>query len=201
FFPRAEGASYDRTTNTWTSGTLATAAERLDAIAAMGFDVAYLPPIHPIGTVNRKGKNNALDAVPGDPGSPWAIGSAAGGHDAIHPDLGDFDDFDAFVARARELGLEVALDLALQAAPDHPWVTEHPEWFTTGLDGKIRYAENPPKKYQDIYPLDFDNDFEGLFREVARILDVWIAHGVTIFRVDNPHTKPIAFWERLLARM
>ena len=141
-----------------TSGTFRTAAKRLDAVAAMGFDVIYLPPIHPIGEVNRKGPNNTLTPGPDDTGSPWAIGSKDGGHDAIHPDLGTFEDFDAFVARAGELGLEVALDLALQAAPDHPWVTEHPEWFTTRADGTIAYAENPPKKYQDIYPINFDND-------------------------------------------
>ena len=136
----------------------------------MGFDVIYLPPIHPIGRVNRKGRNNTLDPGPDDTGSPWAIGSEEGGHDAIHPDLGTFEDFDAFVARARELGLEVALDLALQAAPDHPWVKEHPEWFTTRADGTIAYAENPPKKYQDIYPLNFDNDPKGLYDECLRIL-------------------------------
>ncbi len=198
FFPRSEGASYDATTGTTVSGTFTTAAERLDAVAAMGFDVVYLPPIHPIGEVNRKGPNNTLDPGPGDPGSPWAIGSAAGGHDAIHPDLGTLDDFDAFVARARGLGLEVALDLALQCAPDHPWSTSHPEWFTTQADGTIAYAENPPKKYQDIYPLNFDNDPQGICREVLRVVRHWMAHGVRIFRVDNPHTKPVAFWEWLL---
>ena len=162
FFPRSEGATVDPETGVVTSGTCGTAAERLDAVAAMGFDVIYLPPIHPIGEVNRKGPNNTLTPGPDDPGSPWAIGSRHGGHDAIHPDLGTFDDFDAFVARAGELGLEVALDLALQAAPDHPWVTSHPEWFTTRADGTIAYAENPPKKYQDIYPINFDNDPEGI---------------------------------------
>ena len=167
----------------------------------MGFDVIYLPPIHPIGEVNRKGPNNTLDPGPDDPGSPWAIGSKDGGHDAIHPDLGTFDDFDAFVARADELGLEVALDLALQAAPDHPWVTSHPEWFTTRADGTIAYAENPPKKYQDIYPINFDNDPSGICREVLRIVRLWMSHGVRIFRVDNPHTKPVAFWEWLLAEV
>ncbi len=135
------------------SGSFRTAARRLEAIAEMGFDVVYLPPIHPIGTTFRKGRNNALQAGPGDPGSPWAIGSSDGGHDAIHPDLGTFADFAAFVARARELGLEVAIDLALNASPDHPWAKEHPEWFTIRADGTIAYAENPPKKYQDIYPL------------------------------------------------
>ncbi|MCB0894621.1 MAG: DUF3416 domain-containing protein, partial [Nocardioidaceae bacterium] len=152
FFPRSEGATVDPKTGKVTSGTFQTAAKRLDAVAAMGFDIVYLPPIHPIGEVNRKGRNNTLDPGPDDTGSPWAIGSRHGGHDAIHPDLGTFEDFDAFVGRARDLGLEVALDLALQAAPDHPWVTSHPEWFTTRADGTIAYAENPPKKYQDIYP-------------------------------------------------
>ncbi|GGC12249.1 alpha-1,4-glucan--maltose-1-phosphate maltosyltransferase [Cellulomonas carbonis] len=198
FFPRSEGATYDEATGTWTSGTLRTAAERLPAIAAMGFDVVYLTPIHPIGTTHRKGRNNSLTTEPGDPGSPYAIGSEDGGHDAIHPELGTFDDFDFFVARARELGMEVALDVALQCSPDHPWVKEHPEWFTTRIDGTIAYAENPPKKYQDIYPLNFDNDPEGIYAEMRRMLQVWIDHGVTAFRVDNPHTKPLTFWERIL---
>jgi starch synthase (maltosyl-transferring) len=200
FFPRSEGA-YIGEDGRWVSGTLKTAAERLPAIAANGFDVVYLPPIHPIGKINRKGPNNTLDPAPGDPGSPWAIGSDEGGHDAIHPDLGTLEDFDAFVARARELGLEVALDLALQAAPDHPWVKEHPEWFTTLSDGTIAYAENPPKKYQDIYPLNFDNDPEGIYAEVLRIVRHWMDHGVRVFRVDNPHTKPVQFWEWLLAEV
>ena len=198
FFPRSEGASFDDRTQTWTSGTLRTAADRLPAVAAMNFDVVYLPPIHPIGTVHRKGRNNTLDPRPGDPGSPWAIGSKDGGHDAIHPDLGTFEDLDVFVARAEALGLEVALDLALQCAPDHPWATAHPEWFTTRADGSIAFAENPPKKYQDIYPLNFDNDPEGLYAEVLRIVRLWMSHGVRIFRVDNPHTKPVAFWEWLI---
>jgi starch synthase (maltosyl-transferring) len=201
FFPRSEGAVQDPATGAITSGTFATAAKRLDAVAAMGFDVIYLPPIHPIGEVNRKGPNNTLTPGPTDPGSPWAIGSKDGGHDAIHPELGTFDDFDAFVARAGELGLEVALDLALQAAPDHPWVTSHPEWFTTRADGTIAYAENPPKKYQDIYPVNFDNDPTGICREVLRIVRLWMSHGVRIFRVDNPHTKPLQFWEWLLAEV
>ncbi|KGM13588.1 alpha-1,4-glucan:maltose-1-phosphate maltosyltransferase [Cellulomonas bogoriensis 69B4 = DSM 16987] len=198
-FPRSEGATYDPQEHRWTSGTLRTAAERLPAIADMGFDVVYLTPIHPIGTTHRKGRNNSLTCEPGDPGSPYAIGSPDGGHDAIHPELGTFEDFDAFVADARAAGLEVALDLALQCSPDHPWVTEHPEWFTTRIDGTIAYAENPPKKYQDIYPLNFDNDPEGIYAEVRRVLQVWIDHGVTAFRVDNPHTKPLSFWERILA--
>jgi starch synthase (maltosyl-transferring) len=201
-FPRSEGAKVDPARRQPpVSGTLRTAAERLDAVAEMGFDVVYLPPVHPIGRVKRKGANNALNAGPGDPGSPWAIGSAEGGHDAIHPDLGTLADFDAFVTRAGEVGLEVAMDLALQAAPDHPWVTEHPEWFTTRADGSIAYAENPPKKYQDIYPVNFDNDPEGIYVEVLRIVRQWIDHGVRIFRVDNPHTKPLRFWERLLAEV
>ncbi len=202
FFPRSEGAQVDPAgRRPPVSGTLRTAARRLDAIAAMGFDVVYLPPVHPIGTTFRKGRNNTLTPADGDPGSPWAIGSAEGGHDAIHPDLGTFADFDAFVAGTRELGMEVALDLALQTSPDHPWVKEHPEWFTTRADGSIAYAENPPKKYQDIYPLNFDNDPEGIYAEVLRIVRLWMDHGVRIFRVDNPHTKPLRFWERLLAEI
>jgi starch synthase (maltosyl-transferring) len=202
FFPRSEGAQVDPAGHRLpVSGTLRTAARRLDAIAAMDFDVVYLPPVHPIGTTFRKGRNNTVTAQEGDPGSPWAIGSPEGGHDSIHPDLGTFDDFDAFVARTRELGMEVALDLALNASPDHPWVKEHPEWFTTRADGSIAYAENPPKKYQDIYPLNFDNDPEGIYAEVLRIVRLWIDHGVRIFRVDNPHTKPLRFWERLLTEI
>ena len=198
FFPRSEGATRDEKTGAITSGTFRTAAQRLDAVAAMGFDVIYLPPVHPIGEVNRKGPNNTLTPGPDDPGSPWAIGSKDGGHDALHPELGTFADFDAFVARAGELGLEVALDLALQCAPDHPWVTSHPDWFTTRADGTIAYAENPPKKYQDIYPLNFDNDPKGICQEILRVVRLWMSHGVRIFRVDNPHTKPVAFWEWLL---
>ncbi|MER2134804.1 MAG: alpha-1,4-glucan--maltose-1-phosphate maltosyltransferase [Arthrobacter sp.] len=198
FFPRSEGAFFDPATASWTSGTFRTAARSLDRVAGMNFDVIYLPPIHPIGTNFRKGPNNTLVAGPQDPGSPWAIGAAEGGHDAIHPDLGTFEDFDFFVEAAAGLGLEVAIDLALQASPDHPWVTEHPEWFTTRVDGSIAYAENPPKKYQDIYPLNFDNDYEGLSQEILRIVLMWISHGVKIFRVDNPHTKPLRFWEWLI---
>jgi len=197
-FPRSHGAHRDRQTGTWVSGTLRSAAEELPRIAAMGFDVVYLTPIHPIGTTFRKGRNNALAAAPGDPGSPYAIGSPDGGHDAIEPSLGTFDDFDWFVAQARAQGLEVALDLALQCSPDHPWVHEHPEWFSKRADGSIAYAENPPKKYQDIYPLNFDNDPEGITAEIRRIVELWISHGVTAFRVDNPHTKPLPFWDRLL---
>ena len=198
FFPRSEGADLAGEDGP-RSGTFKTAAGRLDAIAQMGFDVVYLPPVHPIGTTARKGPNNTLTAGPGDPGSPWAIGSPDGGHDSLHPDLGTMADFDAFVARAGELGLEVALDLALQASPDHPWVIKHPEWFTTRADGSIAYAENPPKRYQDIYPVNFDNDPEGIYAEVLRTVRLWMDHGVRIFRVDNPHTKPLRFWEKLLA--
>jgi starch synthase (maltosyl-transferring) len=202
FFPRSEGARVDPTHRRKArSGTLRTAAGRLDAIADMGFDVVYLPPVHPIGTTARKGRNNALVASSGDPGSPWAIGSPDGGHDGLHPDLGTMADFDAFVGRAGELGLEVALDLALQASPDHPWVGKHPEWFTTRADGTIAYAENPPKKYQDIYPLNFDNDPAGIYAAVLELVRHWMAHGVRIFRVDNPHTKPLQFWQRLLAEI
>jgi starch synthase (maltosyl-transferring) len=202
FFPRSEGAQVDPSgQRPPVSGTLRTAARRLDAVADMGFDVVYLPPVHPIGVSFRKGRNNTLIPVEGDPGSPWAIGSADGGHDAIHPDLGTFEDFDAFVARTRELGMEVALDLALNASPDHPWVKKHPEWFITRADGSVAYAENPPKKYQDIYPLNFDNDPEGIYAEVLRVVRLWIDHGVRIFRVDNPHTKPLRFWERLLTEI
>jgi starch synthase (maltosyl-transferring) len=205
FFPRSEGAKQAKN-GTWTSGTFRTAAKRLPGVAAMGFDVLYLPPIHPIGVAFRKGPNNTPEAAPNDPGSPWAIGGPMGdgtngGHDAIHPDLGTLDDFRFFVAQCEKNGLEVALDLALQCSPDHPWVTEHPEWFTHRPDGTIAYAENPPKKYQDIYPLDFDADPEGLSAEVLRIVEHWIAQGVTIFRVDNPHTKPLWFWEWLLGRV
>jgi len=202
FFPRSEGVQIDPMGRREpVGGTLRSAACRLDGIADMGFDVVYLPPIHPIGTTARKGRNNALHAGPGDPGSPWAIGSPDGGHDTIHPELGTFADFDAFVARTRELGMEVALDLALQTSPDHPWVTEHPDWFSHRADGTIAYAENPPKKYQDIYPLNFDQDPGGLYAEVLRVVRLWMSHGVRIFRVDNPHTKPLAFWERLLAEV
>jgi len=202
FFPRSEGARIDQEgRGKPESGTLRTAAGRLDAIAEMGFDVVYLPPIHPIGCTARKGPGNTLNAGPGDPGSPWAIGSAAGGHDAIHPDLGTLADFDAFVSRAGQLGMEVAMDFALQASPDHPWVREHPEWFTTRGDGTIAHAENPPKKYQDIFPLNFDNDPEGSYAEMLRILRHWMDRGIRIFRVDNPHTKPLRFWERLLAEV
>jgi starch synthase (maltosyl-transferring) len=182
-------------------GTFRTAAERLPAIAAMGFDVVYLPPIHPIGTTFRKGPNNTLSAGPDDVGVPWAIGSPEGGHDAVNPALGTLEDFDAFVARAGELGMEVALDFALQCSPDHPWVEKHPEWFRHRADGSIAYAENPPKKYQDIYPIAFDADMDGLVAETVRVLRHWMDHGVRIFRVDNPHTKPVVFWERVIGEI
>ena len=199
-FPRSLGSSRDAD-GTMRTGTLRTAAQNLDRIAAMGFDVLYLTPVSPIGTTNRKGRNNTLVAQPGDPGSPYGIGSADGGHDAINPELGGVEDFVALVARARELGMEVALDLALQCSPDHPWVTEHPEWFTILADGSIAYAENPPKKYQDIYPLNFDNDPEGIYAAILDVVNTWIGRGVTIFRVDNPHTKPLPFWQRLLRQI
>jgi starch synthase (maltosyl-transferring) len=198
-FPRSEG---DANANGRAKhGTFASAARRLPAIAQMGFDIVYLPPIHPIGKVNRKGRNNSLRAAPGDVGSPWAIGSSEGGHDAIHPELGTLADFQTFVARARDAGLEVAIDLALQCAPDHPWVSSHPEWFTTLPDGTIAYAENPPKKYQDIYPLNFDNDPDGIRDEIRRVVLHWVAQGVKVFRVDNPHTKPVNFWHWLIAEV
>ncbi|MBO0608437.1 alpha-1,4-glucan--maltose-1-phosphate maltosyltransferase [Myceligenerans salitolerans] len=199
-FPRSEGA-YRKPDGTWVSGTFATAAKRLPAIASMGFDVVYLTPVSPIGTTFRKGRNNTLAAEPGDPGSPYAIGSPDGGHDAIHPELGTEQDFVAFVRAARDTGLEVALDIALQCSPDHPWVAEHAEWFVVRADGSIAYAENPPKKYQDIYPLSFDTDPEGLRAAVLDVIRTWIDRGVTLFRVDNPHTKPLDFWEWLLAEV
>ncbi|MEV5493371.1 alpha-1,4-glucan--maltose-1-phosphate maltosyltransferase [Streptomyces bobili] len=195
FFPRSEG------TPERPHGTFRTAARRLPAIAAMGFDVVYLPPIHPIGTTFRKGRNNTLDPGPEDVGVPWAIGSPEGGHDAVHPDLGTIDDFAWFVQRAREQGLEIALDFALQCSPDHPWVREHPEWFHHRPDGTIAYAENPPKKYQDIYPIAFDADMDGLVAETLRVLRHWMSYGVRIFRVDNPHTKAVVFWERVIGEI
>jgi starch synthase (maltosyl-transferring) len=201
FFPRSEGASFDAKTKQWTSGTFVTAAKRLPEVAAMGFQILYLPPIHPIGVAFRKGPNNALTARDQDPGSPWAIGSPAGGHDTVHPDLGTEKEFVAFVKKAKDLGLEIALDLALQASPDHPWVKSNPEWFTTRADGSIAYAENPPKKYQDIYPINFDNDPEGIYLEVLRVVKHWISLGIRVFRVDNPHTKPVNFWEWLIGEV
>jgi len=186
FFPRS-------------SGTFKDAEAQLERAAAMGFDVVYLPPIHPIGRTNRKGKNNALVAEPGDPGSPWAIGSEEGGHTAVHPELGTLGDFDRFVERARSLGLEVALDFAIQCSPDHPWVSQHPEWFFHRPDGTIKYAENPPKKYQDVYPIDFlCAEPAPLWQEMRGIVAFWAARGVRAFRVDNPHTKPVKFWAWLI---
>lgn len=197
FFPRSTGG-FDHHGNP-THGTFSTAQKQLPRISNMGFDVVYLPPIHPIGYTNRKGPNNSLEAGPNDVGSPWAIGSTEGGHDAIHPDLGTYDDFVLFVEAARDNGLEVALDFALQCSPDHPWAQEHPEWFTTLPDGTIAYAENPPKKYQDIYPINFDKDPEGIYQASLDVLLHWIKAGVTIFRVDNPHTKPANFWEWIIS--
>ena len=182
------------------SGTFREAEARLPELAAMGFDVVYLPPIHPIGRAFRKGRNNALAAEPGDPGSPWAIGGPEGGHTAIEPGLGTLADFDRFVTTARNLRLDVALDIAFQASPDHPWVRDHGEWFRHRPDGSIKYAENPPKKYQDIYPLDFESDaWHALWSELKQVFLFWASHGVTIFRVDNPHTKPFRFWEWCIA--
>jgi len=198
FFPRSEGA-VKNPDGSITSGTFKTAAHRIPAVAEMGFDVLYIPPIHPIGHSHRKGKNNSLSASPTDPGVPWGIGNADGGHDAINPELGTMKDFEDFLKVARKNKIDVALDLALQCSPDHPWVTSHPEWFTKRDDGTIAYAENPPKKYQDIYPINFDNDYPGLFAEILRIVTFWIDKGVSIFRVDNPHTKPVHFWQELIA--
>ena len=197
FFPRSEGA-VKNADGTITSGTFVSATKRLPAVAAMGFDVLYLPPIHPIGVAHRKGPNNSLTAGPNDPGVPWAIGNSDGGHDAINPALGTMKDFENFVAAAKKAGLEIALDLALQTSPDHPWVKSNPQWFNKRADGTIAYAENPPKKYQDIYPINFDDDYEGIRDEVLRIIRLWVSKGVKIFRVDNPHTKPVHFWQDLL---
>ena len=189
-FPRSTG---EQTAH----GTLATTIERaLPYVARLGFDVLYLPPIHPIGTTHRKGRNNNPDGEPDAPGSPWAIGADGGGHTAVHPDLGTLDDLDRLVAAARELHLDVALDVAFQVSPDHPWAKDHPEWFRHRPDGSIQYAENPPKKYEDIYPLDFETeDWRGLWTALRQVFEFWIGHGITVFRVDNPHTKSLAFWE------
>ena len=197
FFPRSEGA-VKNADGTITSGTFVSATKRLPAVASMGFDVLYLPPIHPIGVAHRKGPNNSLTAGPNDPGVPWAIGNADGGHDAINPELGTMKDFENFVSAAKKAGIEIALDLALQTSPDHPWVKSNPQWFNKRADGTIAYAENPPKKYQDIYPINFDDDYEGIRDEVLRIIRLWVSKGVKIFRVDNPHTKPVHFWQDLL---
>jgi starch synthase (maltosyl-transferring) len=193
-FPRSAASDASR------HGTFADVREKLDYVAQMGFDVLYLPPIHPIGRTGRKGREGTVTAGTDDPGSPWAIGGAEGGHTAIHPDLGTLGDFRDLVANAAARGIDVAIDLAFQASPDHPWVQEHPEWFRHRPDGTIRYAENPPKRYEDIYPLDFDtSDWQALWTELLEVVRYWIAQGVKVFRVDNPHTKPFAFWEWLLA--
>jgi len=183
-------------------GTFDDVRRRLPYIAGMGFDVLYLPPIHPIGRERRKGVNNAVAAAPGDVGSPWAIGAAEGGHKAVHPQLGTHADFRRLLADARTCGIEIALDIAFQCAPDHPYVTDHPQWFRWRPDGTVQYAENPPKKYQDIYPFNFESaDWQALWRELREVIAFWIDQGVLLFRVDNPHTKPFRFWERVIAEI
>jgi starch synthase (maltosyl-transferring) len=195
-FPRSASPDASR------PGTLRDVAALVPDLAEAGFDVLYLPPIHPIGETNRKGPNNATRAGADDPGSPWAIGSAAGGHTAIHPELGTFDDLEHLLAELKRHDMELALDLAFQCSPDHPWVVEHPEWFRHRADGSIRFAENPPKRYEDIFPLDFETkDRDGLWRALLDVVLFWVEKGVPIFRVDNPHTKPFAFWEWLLAEV
>jgi starch synthase (maltosyl-transferring) len=192
------GSWYELFPRSW--GGFKGVAEALPRLADLGFDVVYLPPIHPIGTTNRKGKNNALRAKKGDPGSPWAIGSDTGGHDALNPELGTQADFDALLARAREVGIELALDFAIQCSPDHPWLKEHPEWFHRRPDGTLKFAENPPKRYQDIYNVNFDSeDWRGLWDALRDVVRHWVDRGIRVFRVDNPHTKPAAFWEWLIA--
>ena len=199
FFPRSEGATIDPNTGKIIQGTLKTSMAGLERAAAEGFDIVYLPPVFPIGVTNRKGRNNTLVAGPDDPGSPFGIGSELGGHDTVDPLLGTMDDFKALCQRAHELGLEIALDFALQCSPDHPWVKAHPNWFRHKPDGSIAFAENPPKKYQDIYPIDFNADMPGIEKEVERIMNLWIEAGVTIFRIDNPHTNPVRFWQDVIA--
>lgn len=199
FFPRSEGATIDPNTGKIIQGTLKTSMAGLERAAAEGFDIVYLPPVFPIGVTNRKGRNNTLVAGPDDPGSPFGIGSELGGHDTVDPLLGTMDDFKALCQRAHELGLEIALDFALQCSPDHPWVKAHPNWFRHKPNGSIAFAENPPKKYQDIYPIDFNADMPGIEKEVERIMNLWIEAGVTIFRIDNPHTKPVRFWQDVIA--
>ena len=192
-FPRSQGKVPGK------HGTFADTAARLPEIAALGFDVIYLPPIHPIGVAHRKGRNNSVTCEPHDVGSPWAIGGKEGGHDGIHPELGTIQDFDKLVKEAADLGIEIALDFALQCSPDHPWVKQHPNWFFVRPDGTLRYAENPPKKYEDIYPINFwSDDRENLWKACRDVVLYWIEHGVKIFRVDNPHTKPLAFWEWMI---
>ena len=191
------GSWYELFPRSW--GGLTGVAEQIPELAELGFDVLYLPPVHPIGVTNRKGANNALVAAPGDPGSPWAIGDATGGHMALHPELGTIADFEALVATANQQGIEIALDFAIQCSADHPWLTEHPEWFNRRPDGTLKYAENPPKKYQDIYNVNFDSeDWRELWDALLEVVRYWCERGVTIFRVDNPHTKPLAFWEWLI---
>jgi starch synthase (maltosyl-transferring) len=196
----AFGAWYELFPRSW--GGFEGVAETLPRLAELGFDVVYLPPIHPIGVTNRKGRNNALRAAKGEPGSPWAIGGAEGGHTAVHPDLGTLAEFERLVALGREVGVEVALDFAIQCSPDHPWLREHPEWFHRRPDGSLKYAENPPKRYQDIYNVNFGaDDWRGLWEALREVVRFWVERGVRIFRVDNPHTKPLAFWEWLIAEI
>ncbi len=191
------GSWYELFPRSW--GGFRGVADVLPQLAQLGFDVVYLPPVHPIGHTNRKGPNNTLTPGPGDPGSPWAIGAEEGGHDAIHPDLGTWDDFDAMVAAAKAAGVELALDFAVQCSPDHPWLRQHPEWFYRRPDGTLKYAENPPKKYQDIYNVNFDSeDWRALWQALLDVVLGWVERGITVFRVDNPHTKPTAFWEWLI---
>ena len=201
FFPRSSVQTGNEDRPTEPDGrTLTESIDRLDHVAAMGFDIVYLPPIHPIGFTKRKGRNNATTAAPDDVGSPWAIGSAAGGHTAVAPELGTVDDVAAFAAECDRRGMHLALDIAFQCSPDHPWVREHPEWFSTRPDGSIQFAENPPKKYEDIYPLNFESaDWQGLWQALADVFRFWIDRGVTVFRVDNPHTKAFPFWEWAIA--
>ncbi|MFN4298757.1 MAG: alpha-1,4-glucan--maltose-1-phosphate maltosyltransferase [Thermaurantimonas sp.] len=195
-FPRSASPEKGR------HGTFKDCEALLPRIADLGFDVLYFPPIHPIGEINRKGKNNSVISKPGEPGSPWAIGSRFGGHDAIHPELGTLEDYKNLIARAKEYGIEIAMDLAFQCAPDHPYVKEHPDWFVIKSDGSIQYAENPPKKYQDIYPFNFEcDDWQGLWNELLRVVKYWVEQGVSIFRVDNPHTKPFKFWQWLISEV
>lgn len=193
-FPRSAGKTPNK------SATFRDVIDRIPVVSELGFNVLYFPPIHPIGTVNRKGKNNTVKSGPEDPGVPYAIGNAFGGHDAIDPALGTIEDFDRVVSVAADHGLEIALDFAIQAAPDHPWAIAHPDWFHIRPDGSIKFAENPPKKYEDIYPVNFNTeDWKALWEEMKRIILFWVDHGVKIFRVDNPHTKPLPFWEWLIA--
>jgi starch synthase (maltosyl-transferring) len=195
FFPRSASLEGKH-------GTFKDAAKLLPRVAAMGFDILYFPPIHPIGKINRKGKNNSVTSTPGEPGSPWAIGSDEGGHKSIHPELGTLEDFKKLIAEARKLDIDIAMDIAFQCAPDHPYVKAHPDWFRQRPDGTIQYAENPPKKYQDIYPFNFEsNDWKNLWEELKSVFEFWIDQGVKVFRVDNPHTKPIKFWQWVIGEI